>query len=527
MSKSLVIPSAGYAKRIYPLSANKPKVLIELNGVPIFHLLYQKAVELKMDNIIIAINPEFERQLKEFINFNYKNAEIPIYIEVVDNPSAGVLYSVYKATSSKHANEKILLMLSDTLYTDNLPVNEATDYSFMVYKEVKEQKRWCLIETDLGIVKKFWDKPQGECPTYKALIGVYYFKKKGFNLACYKTFESETKIANEYQLSQAFEEYLKDETIYAIECGEDAWHDTGTLENLRKASMNFFVSRSFNHIKIEDGYLIKESENKKALRNQYMWFHNLNEKYLCPTIYGYEEGETEKIKMELCSMPDLGTLFNFCQSEPVFFTQTIQYILKILNKAWYQKQVSLSEAPNNNIKMLCDKTKNRFAETNYETPVGYYEMLNELLDISLRPKYSKIHGDLILSNILFDPQRMTIKLIDPRGEYGESSSYGDVRYDLAKMLHSLDGRYESIINNLFRIEYNEVIFYSNDEKDNCFKEATKTLIKFAESNGIPSRELYIIEASLFLSMLPLHASNMQQQKAFYLTATRILRSLYE
>ena len=50
MSKSLVIPSAGYAKRIYPLSANKPKVLIELNGVPIFHLLYQKAVELKMED---------------------------------------------------------------------------------------------------------------------------------------------------------------------------------------------------------------------------------------------------------------------------------------------------------------------------------------------------------------------------------------------------------------------------------------------------------------------------------------------
>ena len=67
MSKSLVVPSAGYARRIYPLSAHKPKVLIELNGIPIFHLLYQIAVELQMDNIIIAINPEFENQLKEFI----------------------------------------------------------------------------------------------------------------------------------------------------------------------------------------------------------------------------------------------------------------------------------------------------------------------------------------------------------------------------------------------------------------------------------------------------------------------------
>ena len=300
MYKSLVIPSAGYAKRIYPLSANKPKVLIELNGVPILHLLYKKAVELKMDNIIISINPEFERQLKEFIAFNYKNAEIPIHVEVVDRPNEGVLYSVYQATNSPHAYEDILLILSDTLYTDFLPVNDLKNYPFMVYKEVEEQKRWCLIETDLSMVKKFWDKPQGECPTNKALIGVYYFKQSIFNTACEYIFTTQQKVANEYQLSQAFEEYLESETIYAIECGKDAWHDTGTLENLRKASLNFFISRSFNHIKIQDGYLIKESENKEGLKNQYMWYQSLKEKYLCPTIYNYTEKENSQIKME-CS----------------------------------------------------------------------------------------------------------------------------------------------------------------------------------------------------------------------------------
>jgi len=121
---------------------------------------------------------------------------------------------------------------------------------------------------------------------------------------------------------------------------------------------------------------------------------------------------------------------------------------------------------------------------------------------------------------------MTFKLIDPRGSYGTLGMYGDLRYELAKLLHSVDGKYESIIHDLYTIKEGKVIFYMSEAKEKCFKAAQEVIFKFAETKGITKRELQVIECSLFLSMLPLHNENKSHQEAFYLTAKRLYGELY-
>lgn len=64
---------------------------------------------------------------------------------------------------------------------------------------------------------------------------------------------------------------------------------------------------------------------------------------------------------------------------------------------------------------------------------------------------SIIHGDVAFSNILVSPKSMIFKLIDPRGNFGIDTMYGDYRYDLAKLRHCYHGRYDEIINDLFDI----------------------------------------------------------------------------
>lgn len=54
-------------------------------------------------------------------------------------------------------------------------------------------------------------------------------------------------------------------------------------------------------------------------------------------------------------------------------------------------------------------------------------------------EYSVIHGDLQMSNSMINPDTLEITLIDPRGYFGKSDTYGLPDYDIAKLYYSLSG----------------------------------------------------------------------------------------
>ena len=54
-------------------------------------------------------------------------------------------------------------------------------------------------------------------------------------------------------------------------------------------------------------------------------------------------------------------------------------------------------------------------------------------------EYTLIHGDLNLSNILFNDDKMEYIFIDPRGYYGSTKIYGSKYYEICKIYFSLIG----------------------------------------------------------------------------------------
>jgi hypothetical protein len=136
-----------------------------------------------------------------------------------------------------------------------------------------------------------------------------------------------------------------------------------------------------------------------------------------------------------------------------------------------------------------------------------------------------IHGDLCFANIMVDKNFSFIKVIDPRGKFGPYDIYGDTRYELAKLFHSVDGKYDFIIKDLFEVSYdleNASLAYFIHDRKRDFDLYKVFLEIFKNEIGDDITKIELIEALLFLSMIPLHGESLDHQLVMLGTGLEIL-----
>ena len=138
-----------------------------------------------------------------------------------------------------------------------------------------------------------------------------------------------------------------------------------------------------------------------------------------------------------------------------------------------------------------------------------------------------IHGDLCLSNILFNSRINSIKVIDPRGtSFNNLTIYGDQNYDLAKLTHSIVGMYDHIISGQytllnFNLKSMEIKFETNERVKNIQNLFINKIIGYKKFKDILPQVIL-----LFINMLPLHKEKKDIQKAIFANCLR-LYSLYQ
>ena len=110
--------------------------------------------------------------------------------------------------------------------------------------------------------------------------------------------------------------------------------------------------------------------------------------------------------------------------------------------------------------------------------------------------------------------------MDPRGSFGEKGIYGDIRYDIAKLYHSVHGLYDFIIDDMFhikhhgnRIQYEVYISEANIEIRRLFE-----MTFFQHFNRT---EIMLIEGLLFVTMGVFHYDKPLRQLAMYTTGIKI------
>jgi hypothetical protein len=139
------------------------------------------------------------------------------------------------------------------------------------------------------------------------------------------------------------------------------------------------------------------------------------------------------------------------------------------------------------------------------------------------PAAAFIHGDFCFSNILFDFRAGRIKMVDPRGTdaQGEPTVFGDLRYEIGKLAHSVLGLYDFIVAGFFvlRIDGQSITFKVLSERCTPVQDLFRAT---AFGGRLPAQwDCYPVMVLLFLSMLPLHADDPLRQQALMANAVRL------
>ena len=122
-------------------------------------------------------------------------------------------------------------------------------------------------------------------------------------------------------------------------------------------------------------------------------------------------------------------------------------------------------------------------------------------------------------------KKKIFKLIDPRGRWGNGIA-GDIKYDIAKIRHSIVGCFDTITNGLYSVKYNE----KNEINFNVFETKNHQIICDELDKNIKRNwnldEIKMIEGLLFISMLPFHKDNFERQIVFYSVGIQRLNEIF-
>jgi hypothetical protein len=323
--------------------------------------------------------------------------------------------------------------------------------------------------------------------------------------------------------------------------------DIGIIGNFIQCITGNFDSRYYNVLEGNEYILIKSSSNINKIKAEYSFYHLLPEdmKFWFVMPFNYRESDdSANYTMERLHMTDLAVKWvhgsmDECEFEGLMDKYFFFFKSRHVKSCSDQQYRDIANA------LYIDKVKSRvsgFKQRNEYEKIKTFLETSEDLDIDkLVEKYLYLkgkvedkvnypkeivigHGDPCFANALYNKSTKTLKFIDPVGALSEEELWTNPYYDIAKLSHSVCGGYDFFNNGIFDIKIGPSLSlcleipFDNSDFIKIFK-------RKVEENGFNYLSVRIYEASLFLSMLPLHIDNPHKVMGFILNARNILEEI--
>jgi NDP-sugar pyrophosphorylase family protein len=525
----LLVPSATLVPEEMRLDLGPiPMCMIPLEGRPSLDHISEKYEELETENYVATMQRRAELE-------NYLSTSGQHWSEtVVDSSSLAdtVLQSLEEIGDLEESY--LYINFADTLVE---PLRESED-DLVYFDEVEYTGRWTSFTEKDGkinsITEKFSKFSSGPKKVFTGVFGISDPEK--FKQKLSEALESESALAPFFQ---ALKNYLNGGGYELVRV--ENWTDVGHIDTYNEAKKDFLNTREFNHLKVDKkkNTITKKSPDVEKLRPEIEWYDKIpaDLKPYTPRIYRSaitEEGA--EIEMDYTGYPSLGEILLYGSHGIHIWRSIYSNLFEMVQEFQsYSKKLSEEEIKENLREMYLRKTERRLNKVRDSSEFSVY-FENEEVEINGRKlkstgyildnlekiledsglydaeEFTIIHGDPTFSNLLYEAGSGVINLIDPRGEFGDFQIYGDTCYDLAKMRHSVSGKYDFIINDMFDVEVDgDSIQYQvfTDEKHEDREELFNRML--SREYGKDIDRIKGIEALLFLSMVPLHSDNPERQ----------------
>lgn len=235
-----ILLCAGYATRLFPLTENYPKALLEIGeGKPLLNYTVGEINRLKeIDEIYLVTNDRFYKIFKDWSDS--LNNEKPITVindhTVSNDDRLGAIGDIQYTINSKNISDDTLIILGDNLFDFNL--REAMDFYYEKNAPVVGGQyegdndlltRLGVIETDENRkIVGFEEKPSQPKGNIKSL-GIYIYPKHIVSVLKQYLEEGNKPDAPGYFLSYLYQK----EPVYVFPF-EGKWFDVGSHEALKE-----------------------------------------------------------------------------------------------------------------------------------------------------------------------------------------------------------------------------------------------------------------------------------------------------
>lgn len=473
----IIVQAGGKGTRLGYLTKNKPKALVPVENLPMIFYLFRKYPDKRF--IIIA-------DYKKEVLREYLSAFAEVKYQIVEAEGIGTCSGIGQAMAYIPDDKPFMLVWSDLILPADLKLPEEYEA-----ENVKPSQNY------IGISMTFpcrWSYTQGKFSEERScdhgVAGFFLF--------------SEKKEIQDIPPSGEWVRWMQQKELKFQEISLAGTREFGLLEEYEKLGQE--KCRPFNRITIENDMLIKEpvdAQGEKLAVRERAWYEKAKELNIqvLPCIYG-----TKPLKMEYIR----GKNIYECQithKEKRKVLETIISALKQIHESGHVSgdSFSIKEA-------YFNKTMERLRKIEDLVPFGrerkilingkncrnvffYKRELEKKLEELVCQDFCFIHGDCTFSNLMFREDGSPV-LIDPRGYFGFTELYGDVRYDWAKLYYSIVGNYDRFNLKDFRLEIREDQIFlkiaSNGWED--------MESDFFELTGAEEEEIKLLHAVIWLSL---------------------------
>jgi glucose-1-phosphate thymidylyltransferase len=245
---NILILAAGYATRLYPLTENKAKPLLEVAGKPMMEWVIDNLAGIEgIEKVFVVTNNKFAASFQEWADdYNQTHAKLPFEIindgSTSDSDKLGALGDLNLVISRAGLAESDLIVVAgDNLFSESLRefgrfCREKNQPVLGVYDvgSLTEAKKYGVVAVNGdGVITSFEEKPAEPKST---LIGIALYYYPAATVASVPTYIA---AGNNPDQPGRFVQWLYERTPVATWEVPGTWFDVGSKETLEEANRIF------------------------------------------------------------------------------------------------------------------------------------------------------------------------------------------------------------------------------------------------------------------------------------------------